>query len=227
MDNVILNKLEPTEGNSFIALYENAIQPEQQLEYIEWLDNMKDFVGGTTSFGTIPRKQKWYEMNGNYFSKTWKDQLNPRWTSNKYDKTLIKLQEYIQSQIPIFDLEGIKTLQRPVINSCLINKYEGGNNSIRPHRDNQTTFGPTPTVIGLSLGDEREIVFKRIIYDPTNMSSIKEDRENPEEIRIKLKSGSIFIMGGEIQKYYSHEIPKNEDSTDIRYSLTFREYINE
>ena len=58
------------------------------------------------------------------------------------------------------------------------------------------------------------------------MNSIKTDINNKQEIRIKLKHGSMFIMAGAIQKYFSHEIPKT-DSKDTRYSLTFREYIYE
>ena len=56
------------------------------------------------------------------------------------------------------------------------------------------------------------------------MNSIKEDKENREELRIPLKEGSMFVMAGAVQKYFSHEIPK-VDNKDIRYSLTFREFI--
>jgi alkylated DNA repair dioxygenase AlkB len=227
MSKVILNKLEPTGGNSYIAIWQNAIDPEKQREYIDWQSSRETFVGGTTPFGIVPRSQYFSHMDGRNFNNKWKDQTNPRWTSVKYDTTLLELQAFVQSQLHTFGFEGIESVQYPTINSCLINKYVGGDNSIRAHRDNQTSFGPTPTVIGVSLGEEREIVFKRIIYDPERMSSIKEDRENPEEIRIKLKSGSMFVMGGEVQKYYSHEIPKCKDSTGTRYSLTFREHINE
>ena len=108
--------------------------------------------------------------------------------------------------------------------SCLINKYRYGSDSIKAHRDNQTTFGQNPTVIGISLGVKREIIFKRIEYNPDRINSIKLDKERPEEIRIPLKPGSLFIMGGSIQKYYSHEIPK-VDMDGVRYSFTFREFI--
>ena len=117
-----------------------------------------------------------------------------------------------------------KNIKIPSINSCLINKYRDGSDSIRPHRDNQITFGENPTVFGFSLGVEREIIFKRIEYNPEKMNSIKLDKGRMEEIRIPLKPGSLFIMGGSVQKYYSHEIPKVE-MDGVRYSLTFREFI--
>ena len=39
------------------------------------------------------------------------------------------------------------------------------------------------------------------------MQSIKIDKENPEEINITLPHGSVMITGA-VQKYFSHEIPK-------------------
>ena len=62
---------------------------------------MEDFRGGETSFGKIPRKQKWYEMNGRYFSKEWIDQDIERWKSNKYDNELLELQKNIQNIINV------------------------------------------------------------------------------------------------------------------------------
>tara|TARA_B110000971_G_C20027408_1_gene509660 strand:+ start:753 stop:1415 length:663 start_codon:yes stop_codon:yes gene_type:complete len=190
---------------------------------LDFLYNIEDFKGGTTSFGNIPRLQKWYQIDGQYFSKTWKDQTMQRWTSHNYEPELLDIQDYIQSFINNLDIYKYNGIKKPFLNSCLINKYRTGQDSIRPHRDNQTTFGDNPTVIGVSYGDERDIVFNRIHYDPDKMNSIKPDRNNPEEIRVNLKSGSLFIMGGSIQKYFSHEVPKTE-SDNTRYSMTFRQF---
>ena len=222
--NPIYFKKENNSEYSFIGIINNVFSKEYKKDIFTWLNTMDDFRGGETSFGKIPRKQKWYEMNGRYFSKEWIDQDIERWKSNKYDDELLELQKNIQNIINDFDIYKYKGITKPNINSCLINKYRDGRDSIKPHRDNQTTFGDNPTVIGISFGDEREIVFKRIIYDPNKMNSIKEDKENREELRIPLKEGSMFVMAGAVQKYFSHEIQK-VDNKDIRYSLTFREFI--
>ena len=86
--------------------------------------------------------------------------------------------------------------------------------------------------------------FKRIIYNREKLKSIKNDNSfgGCKEFKIRLPPGSILFMGGETQKYYSHEIQKidqdisrgsssssssyvDEVSNDaIRYSLTFRQY---
>ena len=224
MCSVVLDQVEPNGGRSFISYIPSAFSNEDQQRYIALL-NKYPYVGGETSFGSIPREQIWFQRDGYYFSKTWKDQTNPRWISHQYDTNLDELEKLIQSKITDFGITDFDNIKYPTINSCLINKYRSGLDSIRAHRDNQTTFGDNPTVIGVSFGSERELVFKRILYDPLKLNSIKPDRENPHEIRLKLKSGSIFLMGGDIQKYYSHEIPKDPDADDVRYSLTFREFI--
>ena len=45
-----------------------------------------------------------------------------------------------------------------------------------------------------------------------------------DKYEIELEDNSILIMAGGSQKYFTHEIPECEKS-NIRYSLTFREYI--
>ena len=42
----------------------------------------------------------------------------------------------------------------------------------------------------------------------------------------ELKNNSIFIMGGDSQREYTHQIDKEENVKDTRYSLTFRKYTN-
>ena len=218
MNTVYFNK-EENDEYAYIGII-NDFVPNETLDF---LYNISDFKGGTTSFGNIPRLQKWYQTDGKYFSKTWKDQQMARWTSHEYESSLLNIQASIQSYINNMDIYKYNGIIKPTINSCLINKYRTGQDSIRPHRDNQTTFGDNPTVVGLSCGDERDIVFNRIHYDPDKMNSIKPNRTNPEEIRVTLKSGSLFIMAGSIQKYFSHEVPKtNSDNT--RYSMTFRQF---
>jgi alkylated DNA repair dioxygenase AlkB len=223
MDLIYLKK-EDNQEYSLIGVINDIFTNENKNQIFSYLNSLKTFKGGTTNFGEIPREQAWYQEENKYFSKTWKDQDIDRWKSNDYGQELIKLQHLIQDQVDELDIYQYNGLYKPKINSCLINKYRDGRDSIRPHRDNQTTFGDNPTVIGLSIGEERNIVFKRIIYNPDKMNSIKEDKINKEEISIPLKSGSIFIMAGAIQKYFSHEIPKVENK-GLRYSLTFREYI--
>jgi alkylated DNA repair dioxygenase AlkB len=94
------------------------------------------------------------------------------------------------------------------INSCLVNKYPDGNHSISPHRDSPDSFGTMPTIVILSLGETRTLMFEN----------------DMEKFSFDLASGSVFIMSGNSQKHYRHSLLKS-DTLNCRYSLTFREFI--
>ena len=49
-------------------------------------------------------------------------------------------------------------------NSVLVNYYRDGNDYIKPHRDTSDSFGFYPTIIGLSIGSERNMCIKKINY---------------------------------------------------------------
>ena len=156
----------------------------------------------------IIRLQKWYHTENKYFCPKWKYKYD-RWTSNEYDPSVLNIQKYVQSEIQKMNLEKYN-ITIPNINSCLLNKYRDGNDYIRPHHDTELTFGKYPTIIGLSIGHSRDIIFKNKI--------------NKDIFKFTLESGSLFIMAGSSQKYYTHEIPKsNIKYLKNRFSLTFRE----
>ena len=57
-----------------------------------------------------------------------------------------------------------------------------------------------------------------------NVHIYKKDKENKHlNFKQKLEDGSIFIMAGCSQKYFTHEIPQC-NSKEQRYSATFREW---
>ena len=206
---------------SYVGYIKDFISVPKQQEIFEWLENMNDFKSGMTTFGKeIPRLQKWYQSDNKYFAKEWKVKYN-RWESHKYDDYLLDLQRNVNKYFN-------KELNYPNfnINSCLINKYRNGYDSIKPHRDNLLSFGPEPIIGILSIGCPRDILFYRVKYDKNNPRKMRRDKEKKMLNRkITLESGSMLIMSGTTQKYYSHEIPKTDEKKNIRYSLTFREYI--
>ncbi len=190
---------------SYIKYIPNVFNSEYLNEIKLWLKN-QNFIRGN-----IKREQLWFEINGNYFQKNWKTFFK-RWESNKYDKFLLDFQNKVQKLVNNLNLNSLN-LNQPNINSCLINKYKDGNDFIKAHKDSNYSFGDYPTIIGISIGDIREIIFKRAI-----------DNNFEKNFKLKLESGSMFIMAGATQKYFTHEIPKC-NSKNIRYSFTLREYI--
>jgi alkylated DNA repair dioxygenase AlkB len=227
----IIDRPEATGRASSVVVLPRAISADYECELLDCLNRMDDFRGGSSSFGPIPRLQKWYNMSGDYFSPSWADQTNPRWTAMPtYDPFLLALQERLQAALHDAAGEGavgadVLRSARPAarINSCLVNKYRNGQDSIKPHRDSEAVFGADPTVLVLSLGAVRTVVFERIVYDPRRLQSIKPDRVRPERVEVALTSGSLLVMCGATQKYYSHAIQKC-DRAGVRYSLTFREF---
>lgn len=88
--------------------------------------------------------------------------------------------------------------------------YQDGNDGMGFHRD-LPAYGSTSHIASLSLGAEREFVFRRIA-DPK------------EHYSIILSSGSLLFMGKGCQDLYEHALPKNQICNSARLNLTFRKY---
>jgi alkylated DNA repair dioxygenase AlkB len=211
--------------NDEFALFKyipNIINSEESKQLRHWLDNQEFRDGNCISGKKIPRQQLWFQERGHYFCEDWKYRYE-RWTSLEYPTILKTLQKNMNDKVNNI-LKGTINVDIPKLNSILINKYRDGTDSIRPHRDTAQSFGDTPTIVILSIGEPREMIIKKVIYDQDNLSSLKEDRESYLELRYTLEPNSLFIMGGASQKYFTHEIPKC-DTSNLRYSLTLREYL--
>ncbi len=183
----------------------NFLTNDEEKLMFDYLETTNDFQSNPKYTNGISRMQKWYHVEQKYFCPMWKERY-PQWMSFPMDPTIHsiigKVQAYIQT---------IPHVSIPNINSCLINKYPTGEHFIAPHRDSPLSFGEEPTIIGLTVGQTRKIDFKHNTDVNKNFS-------------FDLESGSIFIMGGSSQKFYQHAINKC-DCTNVRYSLTFREFI--
>jgi len=186
---------------------ENVLPQTYYNELVNWLENQNYEEGK-------PRLQNWYQKDNNYFCTKWKYRYD-RWKSKKYDDFLVKLEKYISQKTSNLIKKEI------CFNSCLINKYRDGNDVIGPHRDCVESFGVYPVITGISIGGERTFRINKLIHNDKNMKSLKKEGLYRD---IKLKNNSLLIMCGASQKYFSHEILK-DDSQSKRYSLTFREFI--
>ena len=76
---------------------------------------------------------------------------------------------------------------KPKINSCLVNKYRNGNDSIKTHRDTPDSFGEYPTITGLSIGGKRNIVLRKINLDLRNYNSMKNDNNSVMNFEMELE----------------------------------------
>lgn len=213
--------------SSFIGYYPNYFSSEFCNQAYQYCNRQNEYREGTSSFGkSIPRLQKWYQTEGHYFCPSWRGRYK-RWEAFPYDNELHAIQERVNLETTSL-LEGIKNVNRPIFNSCLINCYRDENDSIKLHYDNKEVFGLEPTIAIVSLGETRDIYFHRSVRsDCDENPSIKLDKKNKHlNCKISLQAGSLLIMAGATQKYYLHEIPKSKEMLGMRYSLTFRSYYH-
>lgn len=184
----------------------NFLTDDEETSLYEYLENTKDFIANPKYKNGYSRLQKWFHIDNKYFCSKWHGHYK-HWESFDLDEMITTIIQKVQNYI-----NTIAQLPVPIINSCLINKYNDGNNFIAPHRDSEISFGANPTIVVLSIGENRSLYF--------------DENDTKNTFSFKLMSGSVLIMSGSSQRYYKHYI-KKDDTVNVRYSLTFREHIIE
>ncbi len=93
-------------------------------------------------------------------------------------------------------------------NSCLLNLYHNGSESMGWHSDNETTLQPKAAIASLSLGAERRFSFRH--------------KQTKEVVSVNLANGSLLLMKGVTQMHWHHSLPKALRIKEARINLTFR-----
>jgi len=96
-------------------------------------------------------------------------------------------------------------------NACLLNLYHNGLEGVSWHSDNEKELGKNPVIASLSLGAERNFVFKHKL--------------TKQKVALCLASGSLLVMKGTCQHHWVHALPKSKKVTQPRINLTFRKII--
>ncbi|OCK77608.1 DNA repair family protein [Lepidopterella palustris CBS 459.81] len=109
-------------------------------------------------------------------------------------------------------------------NSCLVNYYASGNDSISYHSDDEQFLGPNPTIASFSLGAKRDFVLKHKPMPPLMTDSVKPEAK---PLKIQLASGDMILMRGPTQANWLHSIPKRKggESEKGRINITFRKVL--
>ena len=92
----------------------------------------------------------------------------------------------------------------------IINWYLDGNNHISAHSDDETQLVPKSSIYSFSFGATRDFV----------ITSKKEDYR----LALPLEHNACIIMGGEMQTYYKHAVPKRLKVKEPRINVTMRLY---
>lgn len=122
------------------------------------------------------------------------------------------------------------------VNTCLINYYRDGNDTIGKHSDNvaqmgvplvvlQGPLGPVPVVPPPSYsGDFVAILTLTEGKGIGVRNMVIEDKATGERISVSPDCGDLLLMLGKTQKYKTHEIPKDSRCHRGRKSLTYRAF---
>lgn len=95
-------------------------------------------------------------------------------------------------------------------NTVLLNYYRDHRDSMGFHADDEVELGHAPTIASLSFGEERRFVMKH------------RHRDDVEDIKLALPSGSLLVMAGDTQANWKHGVPKQSAPCGPRINLTFR-----
>ena len=193
---------EQNKPNTVFCYIKNFLSKDEINIYHNYLKSLPEFIDGGS------RSQRWCQIDKKYFCPKWKERFK-KWNSFDYDDNIIKFQNNIINKLENYQLNN-HGIYIPKVNSCLINKYKNGNDYIMPHRDTHLTFGRYPTIINISIGTTRELLFKK--------------HNSNDQYKYNLETGSLFIMSGSSQELYTHEITKS-DTLHERFSLTFRQVL--
>jgi len=179
----------------------------------------KDFMTEKSSqnlFDLIESKVVWNQPDIVLYGKKIKTPRLQFWlatsllvTPSLYQKTLPML----FSDFPeILDIKNrIEGKLNFTFDYVLLNKYRDGKDYIAFHSDAEHTEPGKNVIASVSLGQQRRFLVR----------SKDKDSETPV-IEYELTSGSLVVMGGDMQQYWKHSVPKELRVKNPRLNLTFR-----
>ena len=159
---------------------------DSSTEYDRVFDNRK-----TAYYGSLP-----YKYGGNYHRAR-------EIGSNSYLKSIIDKLLTLSPEVP------------DSFNSFLVTKYDSHTAHIPPHSDNEPSIDPDSSILTITLGASRPVVFRRKLPGKYERFSI-----TPEH-------GSLFLMSRPSQNHFDHSVPRvhQEQCTGTRISITCRTLI--
>ena len=176
--------------------YYGSILSHKECEYylnkllntIEWKEDELVIYGKHI---TTKRKVAWYGDNtcAYTYSNTTKQALS--WT-----KDLLILKTMVEKHTTTD------------YNSCLLNLYHNGEESMGWHSDDEAALGKFTSIASLSLGAERKFSLKH--------------KTSKKTVSLSLEPGSLLVMKGSTQTHWAHCLPKMKNIEFPRVNLTFR-----
>lgn len=193
------------ERRSFVGHIPKAIGEDQSRKFLHTVMDGMDLLGWdrpVSGLGRMARGTKWMVKAGcqcpyRYGGVTVSPNTFPPW-----------MYELLKACMPACGLSDPTSWP----NSCNLNCYADGSDSIDWHSDDEPLFGGSKSdcrIISLSLGATRMFELRRA------------DMDTSATCQLKLQSGDLCTMEGLTQRYYEHRVPKNKEAR-LRVNLTWR-----
>jgi alkylated DNA repair dioxygenase AlkB len=148
----------------------------------------------------VPRDEAYYGDPGTTYTYSRREYKPLAWFPE-----LLSLKIRVEEATPTVAYSNL-SLPRLGYNAVLCNHYQNGNDSVGLHADAEPEVGPV--IASVSLGAERLFRLKA--------------KNGAVAFAERLPRGSLFIMAGDTQKNFKHEVPKEPDIALPRINLTFR-----
>ena len=199
-------------------LFASASQPLQlQLPDAEigYYPNFWDPDQADALFHLLKTETPWQEDTIKVFGKTYPQ---PRLTAlfgkdtRPYRYSNITMHPHPMSESILSILKTIQTVETHPYNTVLANLYRDGKDSNGWHADNERELGESPRIASASFGEARYF-------------HLKHRSDKKQRYKLLLEHGSLLIMGGDMQKYWLHQIAKTARPKKERINLTFRKLI--
>lgn len=192
-----LQNLLPYDGE--VVYYGPVVKPADALKYFYLLfNNLKWQNDVTVIMGKriiTKRMVAWYGDRPFIYAYSGSEKIALSWTAE-----LSALKELAE------------TITNERYNSCLLNLYHDGSESLGWHSDNERSLVEDAAITSISFGAERKFVFKH--------------RKTKQNVELLLENGSLLLMRGTSQSHWLHSLPKALGVKKPRISLTFRSMID-
>ena len=179
----------------------NFLPPEEATVLFDMLRTKCTWQRHRTSFKSpVPRDEAYYGDPGTNYTYSRREYKPLAWIPE-----LLSLKTRVEKATPEVAYSNLG-MPRLEYNAVLCNLYKNGNDSVGLHADAEPEMGPV--IASVSLGAERLFRLK--------------GKNGAVAFEGRLPHGSLFIMAGDTQRNFEHEVPKKPDVTQPRINLTFR-----
>ena len=196
----------------------NSLFPSEKIVFdvpdavIEYYPNFFEEAQAKEFFDKLYHEIPWQQDAITVFGKT---HAQPRLTAlfgnegKPYSYSNIVMQPHSWNPLLMFIKNKIEEICNENFTTVLLNLYRNGKDSNGWHADNERELGRNPVIASVSFGSERSFHLQH--------NSIADAK-----LKITLGNGSLFLMKGETQHFWKHQIPKTSKEINPRINLTFR-----